>query len=125
MGRRNKNKELFHNLERTGKEMKPTSDWTDKDWNKLDKWLKGILQTETVTVTFTKKDGTERVMNCTTNPDIVPKVEVKEGATPRKVSETTMRVFDIDIKEWRSFTTKSIKHLSVTIGIGAEENDTV
>ena len=105
--------------------MKPTSDWTDKDWNKLDKWLRGILKTETVTVTFTKKDGTERVMNCTTNPAIVPKVEVKEDAKPRKVSETTMRVFDIDIKEWRSFTTKSIKHLSVTIGLGAEEHDTV
>jgi hypothetical protein len=112
-------------LERTGKEMNISTDWTDKDWNKLDKWLRGILKTETVTVTFTKKDGTERVMNCTLNPDIVPKVEIKEDAKPRKQSETSIRVFDTDIKEWRSFTTKSIKHLSVTIGLGAEEHDTV
>jgi len=106
-------------------ELSNISHWTDKDWNKLDKWLRAILKTETITITFTKKDGTERVMNCTLNPDIVPKVEVKEDVKPRKVSETTMRVFDTDIKEWRSFTTKSIKHLSVTIGLGAEEHDTV
>jgi hypothetical protein len=112
-------------LERTGKEMNVSTEWTEKDWNKLDKWLRGVLQTETVTVTFTKKDGTERVMNCTTNPAIVPKVEIKEDTKPRKVSETTMRVFDTDIKEWRSFTTKSIKHLSVTFDFGAKENDTV
>jgi hypothetical protein len=101
-----------------------TTEWTDKDWNKLDKWLRGVLKTETVKVTFTKKDGTERVMNCTLNPDIVPKVEVKEDAKPRKVSETTMRVFDTDIKEWRSFTTKSIKHLNVTFEFG-EGDDTL
>ena len=104
--------------------MNITAEWTDNDWNKLDKWLRNVLQTETVTVTFTKKDGTERIMNCTTNPSIVPKVEIKEGATPRKVSETTMRVFDTDINEWRSFTTKSIKHLSIEFSLGAE-NDTV
>ena len=104
--------------------MNTVSTWTDKDWNKLDKWLRGVLQTETITVTFTKKDGTERVMNCTTNPSIVPKVEIKEDAKPRKQSETTMRVFDIDIKEWRSFTTRSIKELSVTFDFGAED-DTV
>ena len=104
--------------------MNVSTEWTDKDWNKLDKWLRGVLKTETVTVTFTKKDGTERVMNCTLNPDIVPKVEIKEDAKPRKVSETTMRVFDTDIKEWRSFTTKSIKHLSVTFEFG-EDHDTV
>lgn len=102
--------------------MNVTTEWTEKDWNKLDKWLRNVLQTETVTVTFTKKDGTERVMNCTTNPAIVPKVEVKEDAKPRKVSETTMRVFDTDIKEWRSFTTKSIKHLSIEFTSGAEDD---
>jgi hypothetical protein len=105
-------------------DMNFVAEWTDKDWNKFDKWLRGTLQTEIVTVTFTKKDGTERVMSCTTNPNVVPKVEVKEDAKPRKVSETTMRVFDTEIKEWRSFTTKSIKHLSVTFDFGAKD-DTV
>lgn len=101
-----------------------TSTWKEKDWKKLDKWLRGVLQTDTVTVTFIKKDGTERVMNCTLNPDIIPKVEVKEDVKPRKMSETAMCVFDTDIKEWRSFTTTSIKHLSITFDFGAED-DTV
>jgi hypothetical protein len=97
--------------------MNPTIDWKEEDWTKFESWLRGMLSTDTVTVTFTKKDGTDRVMNCTTNPTVVPKVEIKEGATPRKQSETTMRVFDTDIKEWRSFTTKSIKKINVTLGV--------
>ena len=100
------------------------NEWTDDEWNAFTEWLKGALKTNIVDVTFTKKDGTERVMNCTTNPDIVPKVEIKEGSKPRKQSETTMRVFDTDIKEWRSFTVKSIKHLSVEFTFGVED-DTV
>jgi hypothetical protein len=102
--------------------MNISTEWTEKDWAKLDKWLRGVLQTETVTVTFTKKDGTERVMNCTTNPAIVPKVEVKEDAKPRKQSETSIRVFDTDINEWRSFTVKSIKQLSVEFTPGVEDD---
>jgi len=97
--------------------MNPTIDWKEEDWIEFESWLRGMLGTDTVTVTFTKKDGTERVMNCTTNPDVVPKIEIKEGATPRKQSETTVRVFDTDIKEWRSFTTKSIKQINVTLGV--------
>ena len=97
--------------------MNPTIDWKEEDWTKFESWLRGMLSIDTVTVTFTKKDGTDRVMNCTTNPTVVPKVEIKEGATPRKQSETTMRVFDTDIKEWRSFTTKSIKQINITLGV--------
>lgn len=104
--------------------MNITTEWTDRDWNKLEKWLRGVLQTEIVKVTFTKKDGTERVMNCTLNPDIVPKIEIKEDKKPRKVSETTMSVFDTDIKEWRSFTTKSIKQLNIELNLG-EDNDKI
>lgn len=102
--------------------MNITTEWTDKDWNKLDKWLRTVLKTDIVTVTFTKKDGTERVMNCTTNPNVVPKVEIKEGSKPRKESETSIRVFDTDIKEWRSFTIKSIKQLSVEFTPGVEDD---
>ena len=44
----------------------PTKDWTEQDWDKFTNWLTGMLKiNETVTVTFTKVDGSERVMNCT------------------------------------------------------------
>jgi hypothetical protein len=97
----------------------PTKDWAEKDWNKFTKWLTSMLKTtESVTVTFTKQDGTLRVMNCTLKPELLPVVEVKplaEGKLPRKESTTSIRVFDNELKEWRSFTTKSITKVEFSI----------
>ena len=56
-----------------------TSEWTDKDWNKFTTWLKGMLHVSDMSVTFTKADGTERVMKCTLQPELLPKVEIKEN----------------------------------------------
>lgn len=92
-----------------------TKDWTDTDWKKFHDWLHGMLKTSQGTVTFTKKDGTERVMKCTLVPDQLPPVVVKEDAKPRKESETSIRVFDLELKEWRSFTTKSVKQINFVI----------
>lgn len=111
-------------MERTGKEMNITSEWTDKDWDKLTEWLGGVLKVMPVTITFTKKDGAERVMKCTLDPELLPKVEPKivtEDKKPRKESTTSMRVFDLEKNEWRSFTIKSIKHISATLGETSEE----
>jgi len=46
--------------------------WTDKDWDKFTEWLKGMLHVGPVTVTFNKKDGSERVMKCTLDPKELP-----------------------------------------------------
>jgi hypothetical protein len=60
--------------------MTPTTDWSDNEWNTFREWVTGILKsTPEVTVTFTKKDGTERVMKCTLDPAVLPKQEIKEG----------------------------------------------
>ena len=96
----------------------PTKDWTDKEWNNFTNWLNGMLKTTHMTITFTKKDGTVRVMKCTLKPDAIPVVETKplaEGKTPRKESTTSIRVYDIDLKDWRSFTTKSITKVEFSI----------
>lgn len=58
-------------------------------------------------VTFTKKDGTERVMKCTLKEDVVPAVESKE--TTRKVNEEVLAVWDLEKSAWRSFRIDSIK----------------
>ena len=89
--------------------------WTDSDWDKFTVWLKGILKVSPVTVTFTKKDGTERVMKCTLEESQLPKVELKEDTQPRKESTTSMRVFDLEKNEWRSFVIKSVKRIQITI----------
>lgn len=83
----------------------------------LHKWLKDILTVTEVTVTFTKVDGTERVMRCTLEPNKLPPVVVKEDAKPRKVSDSTkaLRVFDVEKQEWRSFTIKNIKRIQLSL----------
>ena len=95
--------------------MNITTEWTDKDWDKFTEWLKGMLAVSEGVVTFTKSDGTERVMKCTLVPDQLPKVEIKEDAKPRKESTTSMRVFDTEKNEWRSFTIKKVKQVNFTI----------
>jgi hypothetical protein len=83
----------------------------------LHKWLKDMLAVTEVTVTFTKVDGTERVMKCTLEADKLPPVVIKEDAKPRKETTSTkaLRVFDIEKQEWRSFTIKNIKRVDLTI----------
>ena len=86
---------------------------SEETFKKFKRWLKGHLAFGPVTVTFTKKDGTERVMNCTTNTDLVPPVVVKEAAEKkeRKVNEDTMPVYDLEVKAWKSFRWDSIKQV--------------
>jgi hypothetical protein len=95
----------------------PAKDWGDKEWNKFTKWLNGMLKiNENMTVTFTKVDGTERVMNCTLKPDLLPEAKpLAEGKEPRKESTTSIRVFDNDLKEWRSFTIKNVTRVEFSI----------
>jgi hypothetical protein len=93
----------------------PTADYNDNDWDVFSKWIKGVLITSDTTVTFTKKDGTERVMRCTLRPDMLPVQELKEDASPRKQSDTTMSVYDLDANGWRSFTIRAVKRVSFTI----------
>lgn len=84
----------------------------------LHQWLKSMLVMGPATITFTKVDGTERVMKCTLEPnELPPAVPLAEGKTPRKESTSTkaLRVFDLEKKEWRSFTIKNVKRIELTL----------
>lgn len=89
--------------------------WTDKDWNKFTDWLKGMLHVGPVTVTFTKKDGSERVMKCTLDPKELPEQVITENKKERKQSENSIAVYDLEAKGWRSFVIRSIKRVNITI----------
>lgn len=93
----------------------PNEAWTDKEWNTFAEWIKGVLRSGKVTLTFTKKDGSLRVMQCTLNPDILPKVEIKEDRPERKKPENTIAVYDLEANGWRSFTINSVKRVQFTI----------
>lgn len=80
-------------------------------------WIKGCLRDYVVSITFTKKDGTERVMKCTLNSDIVPDEPVSEDTESPKRSqpEGVIRVWDVEADGWRSFRTDSVKEISFSI----------
>jgi hypothetical protein len=69
--------------------------------------LHGVLKKGEVSVKFTKKDGTERTMRCTTNTDRIP-VELHPKNDQKKVNESVQTAFDLDINEWRSFRWDSV-----------------
>jgi hypothetical protein len=70
-----------------------------------------------VKVTFTKADGTVRLMAATLDPQLLPVVEIKESAPsdkpakPRKENTTSVRVYDVEINEWRSITWANITNI--------------
>lgn len=76
--------------------------------------IKDILRNQELTITFTKKDGTDRVMRCTLDPNKLPVKESSDTNTQRKTNTDTMAVFDLDAQGWRSFTKKSVKTIDFT-----------
>jgi len=75
------------------------------------KLLRQLLGERVVVVTFTKVDGSERVMHCTTKPELIPlghlptgKLQVTEG-----VEEKVIRAYDVQVNGWRSFRVSSVK----------------
>lgn len=95
---------------------KKTMTLSEQDLKLFKRWLKGHLKFGPVTVTFTKKDGSERVMNCTTNADLVPKEpevvsEVTKVKKEKKVNDDVMPVYDLEAKAWKSFRWDSVKQV--------------
>ena len=90
---------------------------SEKDSVLFKKWLKGHLAFGPVTVTFTKKDGTERVMKCTTNPTYIMFKDpaILESKKERKVNEDVMPVYDMESSAWKSFRWDSIKQVRFTL----------
>lgn len=65
------------------------------------------LQSGTKKITFTKVDGSERVMNATLDPAVLNKEYGVFIGEQRNAS--TLTVFDTDKKDWRAMRLDSIK----------------
>lgn len=77
-------------------------------------WLKSMLRMGPVDVTFTKADGTERVMRCTLQEGIV----VPHEKTTDRVKEENphnLAVWDMEKNAWRSFRLSSVKQVQFDI----------
>jgi len=76
------------------------------------------LKTSICVVTFTKKNGEERVMSCTLNEEILPEqVDLEEAIQKKKPNPDVLAVWDTDIGAWRSFRWDSIKEFKKEINL--------
>ena len=78
-------------------------------------WLIGLLKSEIVELTFTKKDGTERIMKCTLAEQKIPAENAPKGVERAK-SDEAVAVFDLENNGWRSFRWDSLTKIQFNIG---------
>jgi hypothetical protein len=84
--------------------------------NTIDRdWLLELLRQGEIEVTFTKADGTDRIMKCTLQEGVVVPHEKKTERT-KEPNADILPVWDIEKQAWRSFKLSSIK----AVGVSAE-----
>ena len=82
---------------------------------KFREWIKNVLQKETATLTFQKKDGTMRVMKASLREEHMPVYE-KKTERVRSENNDVLSVVDLEKNEWRSFRYDSIRKIEFKIG---------
>ena len=74
-------------------------------------YLRTLLQSNVLNVTFTKSDGTERIMRCTTNPELIPSDDLPQGK--RGTPDHLVKAYDLEADGWRSFVAERVKTFTV------------
>jgi len=72
-----------------------------------------VLRSNVCRVVFRKKDGSERVMNCTLQSEVIETNNLTPKGTGVVVPETQVRCIDVDLMEWRSFNVDSVLKFEV------------
>lgn len=71
--------------------------------------LKDQLRTGVTTITFTKVDGTERVMKATLDRSLLPEqMDVEEYISEKRQNEDVLAVWDVEKEGWRSFRLENV-----------------
>ena len=77
-------------------------------------WIRGVLRMHETTITFIKKDGTERKMLCTLMEDKIPSEKTPKNSGKAQ-SEESIAVFDLEKEDWRSFRFDSVKRIEFSL----------
>lgn len=75
--------------------------------------IKNTLMHNRAKVTFTKSDGTHRVMICTLNESLIPDYHKPSGKSKHITNTDTIKVFDLEKHAWRSFRVDSVHEIRV------------
>lgn len=100
--------------------MPPNSEWTEEQWTTFRDWIVDHLRAGPVTVTFNKKDGAQRVMTCSLQPELLPPMPIHESNTDnpidfpkvKKENLNNLSVYDLTAQGWRSFIVKNVTNIS-------------
>jgi len=77
--------------------------------------FRDVLTKSVASVTFTKKDGTNRVMRCTLKEELLPAVDSDPDKKTRKQNDESLSVWDLDKKAWRSFRVDSVTKFEIEL----------
>jgi hypothetical protein len=94
---------------------------SDTDRHIIRDWVRNLLHSTEAVVTFVKSDGSVRDMRCTLNWNSIPAdhqpkpVGLTESKQRKQPSDESLRVFDLDINEWRSFRFDRLQRITATI----------
>ena len=75
-----------------------------------------LLRQGVATVTFTKRDGTERVMKCTLQESVIVPYERKTNRIPTPNDEV-LPVWDLEANAWRSIPLEGVKTVAFDLGV--------
>ena len=72
--------------------------------------LKNLLREHVLSVVFIKKDGSERVMECTLKSDLLPVQDENTESKDKVRTENpdVIQVYDLENSGWRSFRVDSV-----------------
>lgn len=76
-------------------------------------YLRDLLSKHDCEITFTKVDGSVRVMPCTLRTEAMPLRETNEHHKTRAFKPETLSVFCLDKNEWRSFRVSNVTEIRV------------
>jgi len=74
--------------------------------------LAKLLRESNAEITFTKKDGTKRIMKCTLREGVAIPYEKKTDRT-REAKDNVLPVWDLEADGWRSVNTETIEDVKV------------
>ena len=82
----------------------------------MQQWVHTMLQQGTLSVLFTKKDGSDRTLICTLAEDMITADAIPTGSgSTRKKNPEAIAVFDLENGDWRSFRWDSVKNISFSL----------
>lgn len=92
----------------------PSDAWTEEQCLEFKNWIVSHLKEGLVTVTFNKKDGEQRIMECTLSSEIIPTKPVVEGKETKvkKENPNVVSVYDVNAEGWRSFILKNVTNVT-------------